>query len=389
MQHLIAGAAGIAAEAQKNAAEAARVAALARKAAEEAADWAAKAQESAEQAAQYAEDAAASATEAEASAARAAESARVAREAEADAHRAARAATASAARAEDSVAWARGSADAAWIAAAQARASELAAGKSRDAAEAAALDAAEIAAKKLEDELKAWREQKKKEAAASGDPDGSGPIPPLDDSKPSCALFPVTWNTCSTLPHYYGKIDYPAGYRLDDKKFLEEVAKLSPYDIGDMWMSGIGQFFPHLVFGPGSKMVRMIAASPHNKNLERDIAYKVRGDMYSSYGPSSKWHPAHRSAESVKDILGLLSGGRVGSGEFETVVGSWTESYQILKVNEEARTVTINFKATNNTDWRSFCHDYACPGTNTSRGVGAGIRQDFYWTKVISWDHLS
>lgn len=143
-----------------------------------------------------------------------------------------------------------------------------------------------------------------------------------------------------------------------------------------------------LIFGPTSKAVRMLAMTPHNQRVEKEIAERARLGDFMNVGVDSEWHPASRDAEVVKDLLGLATGGRMGSGEFETVIGSWSEDYQVLRINKTAQTVTVNFKAHNDTDWRSFCHDHACSGKNISSGVGVGIRQEFYWTKVLSLHHL-
>ncbi|MEU8523957.1 hypothetical protein [Streptomyces sp. NPDC048577] len=158
--------------------------------------------------------------------------------------------------------------------------------------------------------------------------------------------------------------------------------ELEPYDISDMWMSGMGEYVPVLIFGPRSKMTRLIAGSDHNKAVEKDIAEAVRRGKLP-VGPDSEWQKANRPG-SWKDSLGLVT--RFGNPDFEAVVGSWTERYQVVQVNKKARTVTVNFKASNNTNWTSFCHDHGCRGTNGSRGVGAGVRQEYYWTKVFSLD---
>ncbi|NDZ55674.1 hypothetical protein G3I47_00005, partial [Streptomyces anulatus] len=155
VQRLIAGAASVAATAQKNASLAAKVAADARKAAAEAQEHARKASESAAKADQYAEDARQSARDAEASAAQAANSARTARDAEAQAHNAAQRATNSAAQAERSAAGAQRSASNAWASANAARASAEAAGKDAAAAEKAWKDALIIAVQKKQAEEEA------------------------------------------------------------------------------------------------------------------------------------------------------------------------------------------------------------------------------------------
>ncbi|GHA86214.1 RHS repeat-associated core domain-containing protein [Streptomyces termitum] len=219
----------------------------------------------------------------------------------------------------------------------------------------------------------------------SRDRSGSSGLESLNDSKPSCGLYPIISGKCSALPSYYGDIKYPKGYRTDSG-FLEMVDNLEPYDIAEMWMNGLGQYFPILIFGPNSKMTRLIAGADHNKSLEKDIAELARQGKYEAVGPKSKWHKANRPG-SWKDALGLVS--RFGSPDFETVVGSWGERYQVAKINPTARTVTVNFKASNSTDWTSFCHDHMCSGGNTARGTGASVRQEFYWTKVISFDQWS
>ncbi|MFE7135923.1 polymorphic toxin-type HINT domain-containing protein, partial [Streptomyces sp. NPDC057638] len=157
VQHLIAGAAVVAAKAQQSAALAGEVAAIARRASAEAAVYAQQAKDSAAQAQNYADQAKASAKDAEASAAQAAESARVARAAEADAHRAANNAAVSAADATLSAEIANTHAAQAWESANQAKASAIAAGKDAEAAEKAALDTFSIAVKKLREEEEARR----------------------------------------------------------------------------------------------------------------------------------------------------------------------------------------------------------------------------------------
>ncbi|WP_308082894.1 RHS repeat-associated core domain-containing protein [Streptomyces sp. NK15101] len=221
-----------------------------------------------------------------------------------------------------------------------------------------------------------------------GNQGGSSGLPNLDDSKTSCALYPMTSGKCSALPLYYGDITYPNGYRTD-AAFLSMVDSLEPYDISDMWANGLGQYFPNLIFGPKSKMTRLIAGSDHNKSLEKDIAESVRMNKHEGgIGAKSKWVAGNRHG-SWKDFVGLFT--RFGNGDLEAVEGSWSESYQVAKVNSRARTVTVNFKASNTTGWVSFCHDHMCggPGQDITRGTGASLRQEFYWTKVISLDQWS
>ncbi|MEW1695633.1 RHS repeat-associated core domain-containing protein [Streptomyces sp. NPDC091278] len=206
-----------------------------------------------------------------------------------------------------------------------------------------------------------------------------------DDSKPSCSLYPIVSGKRSALPIYYGTINYPKGYPTDPA-FLAMVDNLGPYDIAEMWMNGLGQYIPDLIFGPQSKMTRMIAGTDHNKSLEKSIAEMARQNKFDNVGPESAWHKANRPG-SWKDALGLVT--RFGNPEFETVVGTWSEKYQVTRINRDNRTVTVNFKASNNTNWSSFCHDHACGGTNISSGTGAGVSQRFYWTKVISLDQWS
>ncbi|WP_329418309.1 RHS repeat-associated core domain-containing protein [Streptomyces sp. NBC_01268] len=222
-------------------------------------------------------------------------------------------------------------------------------------------------------------------SAGKGTSGGSKGLGDLDDSKSSCAIYPFVSGKCSALPEYYGDIEYPLGYSTDPA-FLSAVNELGPYDIADMWMNGMGQYIPVLVFGPQSKMTRMIAGSSHNKAFEKEIAELARQGKFSNVGPKSGWHPANRPG-SWKDALGLVT--RFGNPDFEVVVGSWSESYQVAKINKRARTVTVNFKAANNTDWTSFCHDHACGGGNVASGTGTRVRQEFYWTKVFSWDQWS
>ncbi|CAM5624714.1 type IV secretion protein Rhs [Streptomyces avidinii] len=207
----------------------------------------------------------------------------------------------------------------------------------------------------------------------------------LNDSRPSCAMYPVTAGFCSALPTYHGEIPYPEKYPRG-ADFLAMVNNLDPYDIADMWLNGDGQYSPLLIFGPGSKMVQLIAATGHNKKLEKRIADTARHGGYSETGVESPWYEAHRPGN-WRDALGLVS--RFGSGDFETVAGSWSETYQVLKVNKRDNTATVNFKAKNVTSWESFCHDGGCPGTNVSRGLGASVEQRYYWTKVISLDQWS
>ncbi|MGW5852524.1 RHS repeat domain-containing protein [Streptomyces sp. NPDC055254] len=203
--------------------------------------------------------------------------------------------------------------------------------------------------------------------------------------KTSCAMSPVTAGYCSALPVYHGKIPYPKNYPTSPG-FQAAVNNLDPYDISEMWTNGSGQFFPLLIFGPGSNMVELIAATDHNKKVEQLIAQTAREGGYAGTGAGSPWRTAHRPG-SWKDAVGLVS--RFGNGDFETVVGSWSQSYQVLNVNTYDRTVTVNFKAKNKTNWESFCHDHACSGTNTTRGFGASVEQQYYWTKVISMDQWS
>ncbi|MFI7359212.1 RHS repeat domain-containing protein [Streptomyces avidinii] len=204
----------------------------------------------------------------------------------------------------------------------------------------------------------------------------------LDDSKPSCAMAPAVHGYCSSLPTYFGPINYPAGYPTDPK-FHDIVNQLEPYDIADMWLDGSGQYFPLLVFGPQSKMTREIAATDHNKKLEKQIAADARNGNLGEVGAQSSWREHHRPGN-WRDAAGLVS--RFGAGDFETVVGSWSETYQILQVNKNSRTITVNFQAKNKTGWESFCHDHACNGGNTRYGLGATVEQHYYWTKVLSFD---
>ncbi|MFD4866712.1 RHS repeat domain-containing protein [Streptomyces sp. NPDC058412] len=223
----------------------------------------------------------------------------------------------------------------------------------------------------------------KKTPKASG---GKGKrVPGLDDSKPSCARAPAVHGYCSALPTYYGQISYPAGYPTDPK-FQELVNELDPYDIGDMWLDGSGQYFPLLIFGPQSKMTREIAATDHNKKLEKQIANDATHGNLGEVGAQSPWREHHRPGN-WRDAVGLIS--RFGSGDFETVAGSWSETYQVLQVNKDARTVTVNFQAKNKTGWESFCHDHACNGGNTRYGLGATVEQHYYWTKVLSFDQYA
>ncbi|WP_405715518.1 hypothetical protein OG264_37805 [Streptomyces xanthophaeus] len=208
---------------------------------------------------------------------------------------------------------------------------------------------------------------------------GSG----IDYTKSSCSLAPAVHGSCSAFPEYLGEIDYPDNYP-SDPKFREWVDNLEPYDIAEMWWNGDGGKWPVLVFGPGSEMTRMIAASEHNKRLEAAIAETVRhgGEVSGVENRPGNW----------RDALGLVS--RFGAPDFETVVGSWSQKYQVVKVNKDSNTVTVNFQAKNVTGWTSFCHDHMCddlylPQHDSSSGVGASIEQRFYWTKTFSLDQGS
>ncbi|MFF1799286.1 hypothetical protein ACFVXQ_34620, partial [Kitasatospora sp. NPDC058263] len=149
---LIANAAGVAAQANQDAAEASAVAARARSASEEAGQWADRARASAAQAKGYADEARNRAAEATASATAAASSAQQATTAAVTARLASRQANYSASQAASAAHTAVASADGAAASAAGAREAALAAGKSQEEARQAANEAGAIATRKYAQE---------------------------------------------------------------------------------------------------------------------------------------------------------------------------------------------------------------------------------------------
>ncbi|MFD7058695.1 polymorphic toxin-type HINT domain-containing protein [Streptomyces sp. NPDC059906] len=162
VQQLVSAAAGVAAEAQEDAAYAQSTAATARKAAAEASRWAAAAKASSANADKYAKEADQHAKDAEASAKQAAQSASTARAAAQRANNSAHQAAVSASDATLSAELAQGSASMAWASANSAKVSAERAGKSASEALGAATDAFVAAVKKQREE----EEQRRREAVA-------------------------------------------------------------------------------------------------------------------------------------------------------------------------------------------------------------------------------
>lgn len=212
---------------------------------------------------------------------------------------------------------------------------------------------------------------------------GSKVASSLDDTH-TCGNHDAPAGGCQPENAYYGgKAYYPVAATVTNG--------FTPEDLIRFWENGSGEAYPELAFGPNSLLVSMLSDDNHNRQLDQFLGQLAGAqNLPSSIGPSGKWIAKDRGT-GASDLPGLASYVGVplvdalGSGRIDTVLGTYNEQYQVLKINSDAKTVTVNYHAWNTTGWTSFCHDHACSGHDTHAQFGATIRQDFYWTKVLPW----
>ncbi|WP_249416106.1 RHS repeat-associated core domain-containing protein [Streptomyces sp. TS71-3] len=160
-------------------------------------------------------------------------------------------------------------------------------------------------------------------------------------------------------------------------------------DVVKDWLYGKGNTY---VFGAGSKITRQLAGGEGNVKLLRDLADSISSSGYSA-SPDAQGGENSYSDPKVnflKDVTGMVTGGKRGSHIPEAYMGSYNEIYQVINVNREKRTFTVAFAAYNATGHESLLHLGHIPHTGIplfpDRADGyqqAPLRQVYYWTMEV------
>ncbi|SDO86648.1 RHS repeat-associated core domain-containing protein [Streptomyces sp. cf386] len=155
-------------------------------------------------------------------------------------------------------------------------------------------------------------------------------------------------------------------------------------DVLEEWTTGRGNI---LTFGIGSKVTQQLATGPHNTRLLTEIQKRIADADYdispSELGGNAAYVDGEgmgKLAEFPKDVLGMLTDGRVGKGTPDAFLGSFNEVYQVLNVDKKNRQFTVGFAAFNNTGTASLTHFLPDIGQGNQY---ASVHQTYYWTLTV------
>ncbi|MEE1838587.1 hypothetical protein [Streptomyces sp. JV190] len=151
-------------------------------------------------------------------------------------------------------------------------------------------------------------------------------------------------------------------------------------DLLNDWVNGKGGV---RIFGAGSLITQQLAGNRHSLDiLERlqkkisDAGYEIDPSLLG--GRSSCSDP---KSNIFKDLRGMCTDGKKGSGIPEAFMGSYDQMHQVINVNKRDRSFTVAFAAYNETGVGSLTHFLPEIGQGKSMGT---LHQTYYWTVTVS-----
>jgi RHS repeat-associated protein len=132
-----------------------------------------------------------------------------------------------------------------------------------------------------------------------------------------------------------------------------------------------------------SEMRATLVGQARDKGMRAPFAKEVANMDYKDVGPEpgSPWYKFNSLRGAANDVLGVLTNGGLGTeNQADAFLGSYNGEAQIKSINKKERSVTLSFKVTNKSDWRSATHVIPRSWNPAFEDTfGAAVVEDFSW----------
>ncbi|MFI9628750.1 RHS repeat-associated core domain-containing protein [Streptomyces sp. NPDC052042] len=150
-------------------------------------------------------------------------------------------------------------------------------------------------------------------------------------------------------------------------------------DLLNEWINGKGGV---RTFGAGSLITQQLAGNKHSRDLLEGLQEKISGAGYDIDPSTLGGRSSYRDPKTnfFKDLYGMYTDGKGGSGIPEAFMGSYDQVHQVINVDKRERSFTVAFAAYNETGLESLTHLFPDIGQGKSMGT---LHQAYYWTVTV------
>ncbi|WP_455712373.1 RHS repeat-associated core domain-containing protein [Streptomyces halstedii] len=151
-------------------------------------------------------------------------------------------------------------------------------------------------------------------------------------------------------------------------------------DLLNDWINGKGGV---RTFGAGSLITQQLAGNKHSRDLLDGIQREISDAGYDVDPSSIGGRSSYRDPKTnfFKDLYGMYTDGKSGSGVPEAFMGSYDQVHQVINVNKREKSFTVAFAAYNETGVGSLTHFLPEIGQGKQMGT---LHQTYYWTVTVT-----
>ncbi|MEU9336565.1 RHS repeat-associated core domain-containing protein [Streptomyces sp. NPDC048290] len=132
-----------------------------------------------------------------------------------------------------------------------------------------------------------------------------------------------------------------------------------------------------------SEMRATLVGQARDKGMKAPYAKEAANMDYKDVGPEpgSPWYKFNSLRGFALDMSGVLTKGALGTeNQADAFLGSYNGQGQIKSINKKDQSVTLSFKVTNKSDWRSATHVIPRSWNPAFEDTfGAAVVEDFSW----------
>ncbi|WP_224756479.1 RHS repeat domain-containing protein [Streptomyces sp. col6] len=155
-------------------------------------------------------------------------------------------------------------------------------------------------------------------------------------------------------------------------------------DLLNEWLNGKGGV---RTFGAGSLLTQRLAVNKYSTELLAELQKEISGAGYdvNLSDPNTKLGNVSKRTDPklnfFRDVAGMLTDGKRGSGTPEAFFGSYDQLHQVINVDKRNKSFTVAFAAYNGTGMGSLTHFW--PDVAQGRQMGT-LHQTYYWTVTVT-----
>lgn len=155
-------------------------------------------------------------------------------------------------------------------------------------------------------------------------------------------------------------------------------------DLLNEWLNGKGGV---RTFGAGSLLTQRLAGNEYSTELLAELQKEISAAGYdvNLSDPDVKLGNVSKRKDPklnfFRDVAGMLTDGKHGSGTPEAFFGSYDQVHQVINVDKRNKSFTVAFAAYNATGMGSLTHFW--PDVAQGRQMGT-LHQTYYWTVTVT-----